>query len=186
MNQLVELITKLARVLVWWTTVNPWERSLRVRLGRHVRELPPGVHWKVPFVDTIYRQSTRERVSALQLQTLTTRDGRTLALSGSLGYHIADVRRLYDSLHHPEDSIRQLAMGAIAAYVQQQEAACCDPEQIAACAVARMHLERYGLGGIRIELTDFAFVRAHRLLMDQKWGSHGDSLQTSKGIDEPA
>lgn len=179
MNQIVELITRLTRILVWWAVVNPWERALRVRLGKHVVKLGPGVHLKIPFVDAVFKQSVRRRLANLPLQTLTTRDGKTLSLSGVVGYAVADLDQLYATLQHAEDTIINLALAAIADFVHTHDTADCQPADVATEAVATMSLEKYGLGEVSIHLTDFVYAKAYRLLSDTQWGKHGDSLQTT-------
>jgi hypothetical protein len=184
MNQLVDLITKITRILVWWTVVDPWERALRIRLGRRVTDLPPGVHLKVPFVDAVYKQSVRRRVTQLTMQTLTTRDGRSLSIAGNLIYQIDDIRKLYDGMHHAEDGVRALARGAVAAYVHAYDSPM--PAAIATAAVEEMRLEQFGLGDVHVEITEFVYARTHRLLMDQTWGLHGESLDTTKANEDAA
>lgn len=180
MNDFWALLDRLGRLLAWWVIVTPWEEALRVRRGKDVRRLAAGVHFKVPIVDIVYKQSVRLRSVTLPVQTITTKDGKTVTLAATMSYSIRDLRRLYETLHHAEDTVRNLCLAAIASYVQTADSTACSPESIGATAMATLRLDDYGVRCEAVQLTDFAFVRTHRLIMDQKWGGHGDSLNTTE------
>jgi hypothetical protein len=54
-----QIIEALKGLLVWWVTVAPWERALRVRLGKRVTLLGPGVHLRIPVADRVFGDSGR-------------------------------------------------------------------------------------------------------------------------------
>src|SRR5688572_3368284 len=113
-SALQSLFNTLSNAMRPWVVLAPWEAGIRIRLGRTVAVLQPGFNWKIPGVDRIYVQTTRLRISGLPTQTLTTADKRTLVIGGNVAYAIADIRRLYDTVHHAEDTIRCLASEAVA------------------------------------------------------------------------
>ena len=157
----------------------PWEQGLRIRLGKNVVRLQPGFNWVIPGIDRVSVQTTRLRVCTLQVQnTLSTRDKRTLVLAANVGYAIADILRLYDTLHHAEDTIKAIVAEAIAEAVRSLDSP--TPEQVSSYAVQKLaRLQDFGLADISVTLTDFAFVRVYRLIADQKWGGGGDALTTN-------
>ena len=63
------------------------------------------VHFRIPIFDKFYVQSTRLRVLITSRQTLMTRDGKTVTLSGMPGYSIVDVMMLHQTLYHAEDTL---------------------------------------------------------------------------------
>lgn len=185
MNSIVGLIERFFRLFVWWITVAPWEEAVRVRAGKHVRRLDPGLHFKVPVIDRIYLQTTRRRVSGMPVQTLTSADGVTITLAAVLGYQITDLLKLYQTLHHAESTLRNLAMAAMADFVQGHRAEDCTPGAIQAYAARNVGIERYGLGAPEVWLVMFARVRTHRFIMDSHWGTDGDNLQTTLPVQSP-
>lgn len=180
MNAVRELLNALRGLLVWWVIVAPWEQALRVRLGKHVTLLGTGVHLRVPGIDRIYRQSVRQRTADLRTQTLTTSDGHTVTLAGTIRYAIGDIERLYETLHHAEATIIDLAAGAIAEEVASRTRFGLAPERLAQAVNERLDLERFGLADGRVYITDFAFVRTFRLIQDQRWGGDYDKLNTDR------
>lgn len=181
LNGLIDLLRQFFEILIWWTVIQPWEQGLLVRLGRTPLLLLPGFHWKIPYMDQIYRQTVRRRYTNFGPQTVTTNDGQTLTLSGNVAYSIRDLRELYDRLHHPEDAIAAIAMGAISEFVAAQPASACTPQAICATCKESMGLRKFGLLVHAFDLTTFARVRTYRLIMDStNSGIYGDALTTSR------
>lgn len=179
MQSLYQLVMRFARLFVWWTIIQPWERGLRVRRGRFVTVLQPGVHLRLPILDAIYSQSIRLRYSNLPLQTLVTRDSLHLVVGGTLGYAIADIHRLYDTLHHAEDTVRSLVCAAIADVVSRSDVAAISRETLSQSVIAAVPWADYGLGDPELRVTDLTDVRAvYRVIKDDRWGSHGGGLNT--------
>ena len=151
-------------IFQWWITISPWQQGIRVRLGKHVKLLNPGIHAKLPIVDTIYMQPIRVRAAYIGDQTLTTRDGKAVSLSASIRYEITDLMRLYKTLHNAHDTIEQQAQGVIAQYVYAHELSALSPSDIQEHAEHGLDLNQYGLRVHKITLTSFAVVRTYRLI----------------------
>lgn len=177
MQSLVDLIRGFFRGVRPWVVIAPWEQGLRVRLGKRVRLLENGVHLRLPWIDQVHIQSVRRRVSGIGKQTITTRDGKTVTLAGTLGYCIEDIELLYRGMHHAEDSIQQMARGTIAQHVVTHDLFECTPVKLEALAAA-LDFRSYGLGCVEIHITDFAIVMTYRLIGDQQYGAYGSSLHT--------
>jgi hypothetical protein len=176
-----QALASLRDFLTWWVTVTPWEQAIRVRLGKRVVLLGPGIHVRLPVVDRIYRQSVRRRASSLPAQTLVTRDGRPLTVAVMVGYRINDLLRLYETLHHAEATIANTVLGAVGEFVVTHDSDECGPAALGAAAGASADLERYGIADVSVTVNSFAFVRTYRLITGEghSW-SHGDFLDTSR------
>lgn len=171
-----QVIDFLASLVVWWFMVEPWEQAIRVRFGKHVRLYTAGWYWKIPFFDVIYRQNVRRRVSSIPVQTLTTRDGKSLTVYGSIGYKIVDVLKLHLSLHDAEQSVQQEVLGQVTRYVVGNEHSECTPKQIVEYVKAHLRLEQYGLGDVEFFLIGYVSdVPTYRLLQDSigAWSNSG-------------
>jgi len=169
------------QLFMWWFVVLPWERALRVRLGKSVIEFGPGLHFRMPYVHIIYNQSVRLRFSALQLQTVSTRDGHTISYAGVFGYCISDLRKLYDTMQHPESTIASIVQSAIANYIFTHELSECAPEVVEAESAKAISLAQYGLSCSTLRITTFARVRTYRLMMDKFEAHYEGELHTQYG-----
>jgi hypothetical protein len=170
MTTILEVLQKtLGEVLTWWVIVAPWEQALRVRGGRHVRTLGPGIYLRIPFIDMVYRQTVRRRVCTLPTQTMTTRDRKTITLGATVGYVIADIRLLYNTLHDAEATLINIAAQTIAEAVSTRDLLELTPATVAQLASDRLSFDRFGLSECSVQITDWAVIRAYRLISDARW-----------------
>lgn len=183
----MEGLRQLARAMQLWVTISPWEQGLRVRVGRHVTLLYAGIHLKLPFLDVLYIQSVRMRMSSAGRQTVTTKDGKAVTFDISIGYAIADIERLYRTLHQAEDTLRSLtrarAADAIARTTSSELLPCELESNLGAALDAEM--KQYGISDVQVFLTDFVMVRTYRLVGDYGQGSFGDALVTTRSTAAP-
>ena len=165
---IADFINNIFRLFQWWVILSPWEAGVRVRLGKYVNTFGAGVHLNIPFIDHFYVQSIRLRVAGLDTQTLTTRDGQTITLSGTFGYCLQDIRKLFDTLYNPEQTVRNFVESAIAQYVATHDFVDCAPLAIATAVQPNLHLEQYGLGCAQVRIVEYARVRTYRLIQGDR------------------
>lgn len=169
------------QLFMWWFVVMPWGKALRVRLGKDIEEFGPGLHFRIPYIHIIYHQSVRLRFSPLQLQTVSTKDGHTISYAGVIGYCVADLRKLYDTMQHPENTISSIAQTAVANYLFSHPLTECAPEVVQDEAERAIDLSQYGLGCVSLRITTYARVRTYRLLMDKMDHAWEGELTTQYG-----
>ncbi|KKK49025.1 hypothetical protein LCGC14_3139220, partial [marine sediment metagenome] len=59
MNWLNTLFQKIYELFNWFYTVVPWERAMRVRFGKHMKIMQPGIHVQIPFIDKVFLMNIR-------------------------------------------------------------------------------------------------------------------------------
>ena len=180
MEWLQTLLNNFAEAFRWWFMLQPWEQGLRVRMGKRIKKFEGGIHFKFPYVDKLFIQNTRTRITDLASQTITTKDGKTVTLSGAIQYRVVDIRPLYNRLHMAENTVAQMVQGAIAETVSIASVAELSPKKLrrgvyAACFTRLMEL---GLGDIHIIITDFAVVKTLRLITGEMYRYNEHALQT--------
>jgi hypothetical protein len=166
MNTLHTIFQSIGYLFRWWFLVLPWEQGVRVRFGKSVRVFASGLHFMVPFVDRVYVQNTRLRISPVPAQTLTTKDNKTVTLCGSLRYRIESILTLYQTLHQAEETLGQQAVGLVAEYVANNNLTECAPAKLAAAVSEKLNLSRFGLNETSFLITDFAVVHTYRFISD--------------------
>lgn len=117
MNWVKELIDYLSKIFQWYIMVSPWEKGIRIRLGNRQKLLNPGTHFRIPFIDTVYVQPCRIRVAHLSAQTATSKDGHSVTFAIAVGYSIADIEKLYNSVNEPERTIANIVQGEATHYI---------------------------------------------------------------------
>lgn len=169
MNYIKETIEYLTKVFQWWIIIQPWERAVRTRFGKHYRVILPGTHLRIPFFDTFYIQTIRLRVVSIPPQTVTSKDGKTLTVVIAVGYSICDIQKLYNKLYQPEVTICNMVQGEIAGFVAGCDLVDCSPSKIEEHLYNKLKEFDHGLNYEYLKLTGYAVVRTFRLIQDSHW-----------------
>lgn len=163
---ITQVFQSLSRPLTWWVVVATWEQAVRVRFGKRVHELGPGIHLRIPFVDRIYVQSTRLRTTCSTGLTITTEGGQTVTLSLAIEYSIASTLRVYETLANPDTILRcrfeRMLTAAVAAVPSGLTVHFIN--KALEIEVESMDLGVFGLRDARAFVTSFAVVRPIRLM----------------------
>lgn len=180
MNSIKDLLDYILNVFKIWVIIQPWEQGLRVRRGRNIKLVKGGMYFKIPYLDSYYIQSIRLRVISLPMQTVTTNDNQTITLTGSIGYQIHDIEKLYTTLYHPELTIANMVMNELADYVYNNKLADIKPDKVEGNILAKVKDLDYGISIEYFKLTNFAVVKTFRLIQDHSWVSEGMVLDVKK------
>ena len=177
MEAFTKILESMKLLLTWWFFVEPWERAVHLRLGSRVKLCGPGVHFRIPFLDTVYMHNIRERSISPRCQTLSSCDGVVYTVSLSIAFSVVDVLKLHTSAHDPEPVLQQFVSAAVAEFFatnlakdilpsKAQEAACVD-------------LSRFGVGNVVVSITGFATTTTFRLVSDPMSAWSHTTLQTT-------
>lgn len=168
MQAFVDLLRSFFQSLQMWVIINPWERGLRTRLGKHIKVLQPGIHIMLPIIDETLTLTITPQIINLPNQSVNTSDSVAVAISGAVEYGIIDVRRAMLNVQDFDESLQNLAMGITAHFVAEREYHECElidlEEQI--CAGIREACESWGLDVRRVYLTDFVEHKVYRVMSD--------------------
>jgi len=156
----------LKSIFQWWVTIAPWQQGIRVRLGKHVKLLSPGIHFKMPIFDVVYMQAIRMRAQHIQAQTVTTKDGKVISLASALQYQISDLRKMYETLHNAHDTIEQRVQSAIASVIYTKDYADFTIGDIQESVRKELDFSMFGLEIVGFNITSFAVVKTYRLIND--------------------
>lgn len=180
MGMIQQFLSLFGHLLKWYFIVEPWDQAIRVRLGKNLRLYGPGLHFKIPYADVLYCQNVRRRVMGLGNQTTTTRDGAVITVNGSLGFRIADVLKLHQTLHDADGTIMLQVSGAVARYVARHDTVECTPEKITAAVQSVLTLDQYGLADVEFFMNSYVSnIPAIRLINDSIGGVYYGSTSLS-------
>lgn len=181
MNQLKEFFEYIFNAIKIWIIIQPWEQGIRVRNGKTIKKLVGGIYFRIPYIDSVYVQECRLRIVNLGMQTLTTKDGKTVTINSVLGYSIEDIEKLYQTLFHPETTVASMAMAEISDYVYANDLSDISSNSIEKACVAKLSGSEFGLKFEHLKLTNFAAVRTFRLIQDQQsWISNDVEMNKKK------
>ena len=93
--------------------INPWEGGVRITRGKHVIELGPGIHFKVPLLQRIEKTETAYQTLNLPPQSLTTKDDCAVHLGGVVPYRVKSVVAFFTKIADQDTYLRDKAMSAL-------------------------------------------------------------------------
>lgn len=173
----IEYITKSVRLCV---VITPWEKAVRVRFGKHMKLLNNGIHLKLPFFDSIYKQTIRLRILSLPMQTLSSYDGKTVTIKVAVGYSISNIKHLYNTLHEPETTVNNIVLGETSIHISNMKTSEYDAKKLEADVLSKLQATDYGLKFEYVKVLEYAIVKTIRLLQDKHW--HHESLKMDQKI----
>lgn len=170
-NSIFDAISRFFQQFVFWYVVEPWEQALRVRAGKYVKRISPGFHLRIPYIDSIHVDSSRYRTSLCSPQTLTTADGKVLICTVATGHALEDIYKLYQTLYSASDTIKQTVSSFVAEEVARTNSTDLLPGELSDKLAARLSQEfkQYGLKDVTVRIQDFAYIKAFRLIQDQRF-----------------
>jgi regulator of protease activity HflC (stomatin/prohibitin superfamily) len=166
MASLFQWIIDLLKELRVWVTVLPWEKCVRVRLGKFATELEPGYHWKWPGIDKVWPVNNRTRFTSFPVQSLTTKDGLTLHIAGLIGFSITEPLLAMQNLAQPESSCSAMTMAIVSSHVPQHDFAELDKAELEAEVLGQLRLSAPGIKFEFVSLTDWAQGPTFRMLKE--------------------
>lgn len=170
-NSIIGFITKLVK---WWFIVMPWEQAIRVRKGNKVSVLKEGMYLKIPFIDTVYIQTTRLRMVDIPMQTISSKDGTCITIKSYISYAIDDIYKLYKTLYHPESTLAATVMGIISKHIRETKINDIMPQAIEELINNDISSNDYGIRDVNVKITSFAVVKTFRLIQDSSTSYQSD------------
>jgi regulator of protease activity HflC (stomatin/prohibitin superfamily) len=163
----------------------PWEQAIHVRKGRKVKLKEKGIYFKIPFIDTIFIQTTRMKVIDVPAQTVTTKEGKSITIITAIQYTIGDIQVLYNTMSHPEMTLSSLVMSEVADYVFKSTDELTNAKDCQKQVNKRIKGNKFGLKDVKISITSWADVPTFRLIMDGSGVLEGLDMTstTGEGVD---
>jgi regulator of protease activity HflC (stomatin/prohibitin superfamily) len=158
------------RLLPRWIILNTTEGAVKFVGGSRPVPLGPGIHWYWPARTEIKSWVVARQSVNLPAQTITTKDGKVIAVGGVIIFRIEDALELIAHVYNPDETIRDLAAGVIHDVCSQSE---WGELQMAIQSGAlnrelrrgmRKKLTPFGVRVLASTLTDFAPCRVLKVL----------------------
>lgn len=165
----------MTRLFKWWVVIASWEQGLRVRLGKTTTRLDPGIHFRIPFLDRTYVQSTRLRIVNCPTQSISKRDKTVITFGLAVKYQIQDIVKMYETTAAVESI---LLFGAVskAAHLITTADGDIDPASLEEQLTAIMPSHEYGLSNVEVNVLSFCQARCYRFITGDTWMPVGTSL----------
>lgn len=168
-DQIIALLQAFGDFLRFWVVVDQEQLGFIRRLGKHGRELTPGLHWKWPVLERAEVEDGRPYVYLLDPQSLTTSDGLMVVVRLTVTVTVVDVRRYFASVYDGRQNVQDVAAGELGEAVRAATA-----QDVQGAMVARRVARRlkaaageWGMAVSDVRFVDCARARSLRLWQTQ-------------------
>ena len=180
MNQVQQFFEYIFDIIKIFIIIQPWQTGIRVRCGKKIKKLTGGIYFRLPYFDSVFVQESRLRVVEVSMQTLTSKDLKTLTLNSSFGYTIQDIETLYETIYHPEVTLQNIAMSEVANFIFANKIEDITPESLGDAVLQKLEAKNYGISFEYFKITNFAVVKTYRLIQDTSWSHEGLNMDAKK------
>jgi regulator of protease activity HflC (stomatin/prohibitin superfamily) len=153
-----------------WIILNTTEGAVKFVGGSRAVLLGPGIHWFWPARTEIKSWVVARQSINLATLTVTTRDGKVIAVGGLLIFRISDAMKLIAETWNPDQTIRDIAASVVhevcsrSTWDELQQAKNNGALGRDLRRMMRKRLDTFGVQVIGATLTDFAPCRVLKVL----------------------
>lgn len=165
-DKLIEFIIHFISDILPFQVINSWEEGVYLRFGKFIKVVKPGLVFKIPFVDKIWKTAVITQTIHLQPQTLTTLDDKSIVLKSIVRYHVNDVHEFLLNVMHASDVLVDTTQGVIRDTVEYSTWEELDDVCIGIEKEVQDIVDNWGIKIERITLTDLGIVNTFRIMSD--------------------
>jgi regulator of protease activity HflC (stomatin/prohibitin superfamily) len=167
-DKLIDWLIQIWESLVPYQIIEQQYKGIRLRFGKFKDILDAGIHFKIPFFDTITPQHIVWTTHSMPSQSLTTKDGKDIVIKGIIKYRITDIQIFSLEVWDAIDAISDMTQGIIFDVVKTKtwEELQHDELKSIISIKARREAKRWGIEIDTVTLSDLAKIRSIRLMND--------------------
>ena len=118
---LISWIQSIWKIIWVFEVIREYEEGVLLRFGKFKKALQPGVHFKLSFLEEIITHYAKDDTILLPSQSLTTKDNKTVTVTGVVLYKIDDIEAFLTLVNTPQQAISDSCMGIIAENIIQSD-----------------------------------------------------------------
>lgn len=168
----IEVLLNFVKQFNPFVTVPTWARGVRVRGGKHVKELKPNIHWRWLGIDKVFFVTVVPEVINLPTQSITTKDRVEVTFSANIEYEVVDAVAKFTKVSDFDNSLVNAAMGHIAKKIRDWTYdELIDGQrklELSLRETLTTYVRDWGVKINDVRLTDMVKARQYRLFGDPK------------------
>jgi regulator of protease activity HflC (stomatin/prohibitin superfamily) len=165
-DKLITLLQEFYHQMSPYYIVDMWEKGLHLRMGKFYDIKDPGIHFKLPFLDSVWKQTVVTQSLDLRPQSITSADYKNIVVKAIVRYNISDAFLFLTKLAHPTDVLIDTTGAMIREIIEERNwEDLVDVEDELTQRIGEK-LKEWGISIERITLTDLAEIQSIRLIGD--------------------
>ena len=166
-DKLVQLIERFGYQLMPYVIIEEWNAGVHLRFGKWIKTLYGGIHFKIPFFDSIIECPVITQSINLPSQTLTTLDDESVVLKSIIRYRVINVRNYLLGVMHANDVLIDTTQGIIRDVVEITTWDDLVNVNETITKEVKRFVKKWGIEVEAVTITDLGVVTSYRIFGDE-------------------
>jgi membrane protease subunit HflK len=167
LDKLVDFLVRFSRDVLPFVIIEEWNGAVQLRFGIFYKILKPGIHFKIPFFDSIIECPVITQSINLPSQTLTTLDDTSVVLKSIIRYRVIDVRNYLLGVMHANDVLIDTTQGIIRDVVEITDWDDLVNVNDTITKEVKRFVKKWGIEVEAVTITDLGIVTSYRVFGDE-------------------
>ena len=167
LDKLVDLLVRFGRDMLPFVIIEQWNAAVQLRYGKWIRNLSGGIHFKIPFFDSVIECPVITQSVNLPSQTLTTLDEQSIVLKSIIRYKVSNVRTYLLGVMHANDVLIDTTQGIIRDVVEMTRWNDLVDVNSQITNEVKEYVVRWGIEVEAVTITDLGIVKSFRIFGDE-------------------
>jgi membrane protease subunit HflK len=166
-DKLVDLLVRFSMDILPFVIVEQWNGAVQLRYGKFIKVLSPGIHFKIPFFDSIIECPVITQSVNLPSQTLTTLDDESIVLKSIIRYRVSNIQTYLLGVMHANDVLIDTTQGMIRDVVELTTWDDLVDVNETITNKVKEYVVRWGIEVEAVTITDLGLVKSFRIFGDE-------------------
>jgi len=167
-DKLIEFLIKLGKDVLLWVIIEEWNEGVLLRFGKFVKVLKPGIHFKIPFFDSVWETETITQSIDMNPQSITTADGKNIVVKAIIRFSVVDTKTYVTSIMKPHDVLVDTTQGMIREIIEDTRWYDLVGIDKQLTTEVGKFMRRWGIKVEKVTLTDLAEIPSYRVIMNKE------------------
>lgn len=165
-DKLVALIQQFGNALLPFYIIDMWEKGLHLRCGKFHDIKGEGIHFKIPFFDSVWQQTVVTQSIDLKPQSITSADYKNIVVKAIVRYNINNAFLFLTKLAHPTDVLVDTTGAMIREIIEERNWEDLVDVEDELTEKIGMKVSEWGIQIEKVTLTDLAEIQSIRIIGD--------------------
>ena len=165
-DKLITLIQQFINELIPIFIIDEWEEAIVLRFGKYFNTYKPGVYYKIPFFDSVWRYTVITQSIDIPPQSVTTADNKNVVVKGIIRFTISDIKIFLLTITQPQDVLTDTTGGMIREIIENTRwENIIDIDKRLTSEVGKF-VKKWGIKVEKVTLTDLQIANSIRIIQD--------------------
>ena len=167
LDKLVDLLVRFGRDMLPFVIIEQWNAAVQLRYGKWIKNLSGGIHFKIPFFDSVIECPVITQSVNLPSQTLTTLDEESIVLKAIIRYRVSNIQTYLLSVMHANDVLIDTTQGIIRDVVEMTTWPGLVDVNSQITNEVKEYVVKWGIEIEAVTITDLGIVKSFRIFGDE-------------------